>query len=81
MGLGDLKLVAALGLIFGWPDILMVLFLAFIIGALISVIFLLLKKKSMKDMVPFGPFLVMGAVLTFFFGERIISGYFSLFGL
>mgnify|MGYP001580032107 FL=1 len=81
MGLGDLKLVASLGLIFGWPDILIVLFLAFIIGALVGVIFLVLKKKKIKDMVPFGPFLVLGAGLTFFFGYQIISGYFRLFGI
>jgi len=81
MGLGDLKLVAALGLIFGWPDILMVLFLAFIIGALVSVVFLIIGKKKIKDMVPFGPFLIIGATLTFFFGYQIISGYFKLFGI
>ncbi len=81
MGLGDFKLVGALGLIFGWPDILIVLFLAFIIGALLSIILLVKKKKKMKDMVPFGPFLVIGVFLTFFFGYQIINGYFQLFGL
>lgn len=81
MGLGDLKLVGALGLIFGWPDILMVIFLAFIVGSLISVFFLTTGKKKIKDAVPFGPFLVIGASLTFFFGYQIINGYFRLFGL
>lgn len=81
MGLGDLKLVGALGLIFGWPDILMVMFLAFIVGSLISVFFLITGKKKIKDAVPFGPFLVIGASLTFFFGYQIINGYFRLFGL
>ena len=81
MGLGDLKLVGPLGLIFGWPDILMVLFLAFIIGAIFSVILLIGKKKKIKEAVPFGPFLVVAASLTFFFGYQIIDGYFKLFGL
>jgi len=81
MGLGDFKLVAALGLIFGWPDILMVIFLAFIIGALVSIVFLIRKKKKMKDAIPFGPFLAIGAALTFFFGYQVIGGYFKLFGL
>ena len=81
MGLGDFKLVAALGLIFGWPDILMVIFLAFIIGALVGIVFLIRKKKKMKDAIPFGPFLVIGAALTFFLGHQIIEGYFKLFGL
>ena len=81
MGLGDLKLVGALGLIFGWPDILMVLFLAFIIGAVFSVVLLIRKKKKIKEAVPFGPFLVVAASLTFFSGYQIIDGYFKLFGL
>jgi prepilin signal peptidase PulO-like enzyme (type II secretory pathway) len=81
MGLGDLKLVGALGLIFGWPDVLMVLFLSFIIGSLVSIFFLITRKKKIKDAVPFGPFLVIGASLTFFFGYQIIEGYFKLFGL
>mgnify|MGYP001607695439 FL=1 len=81
MGWGDFKLVGALGLILGWPDILMVLFLAFIIGAIFSVILLIGKKKKIKEAVPFGPFLVVAASLTFFFGYQIIDGYFKLFGL
>ena len=48
MGWGDFKLVGALGLILGWPDILMVLFLAFIIGAIFSVILLIGKRKKSK---------------------------------
>lgn len=79
MGMGDVKLGAALGLIFGWPDILMVLFLSFLAGSLISVIFLALKRKGLKDMVPFGPFLASGACLTFLFGYPIIDIYFKIF--
>ena len=81
MGWGDFKLVGALGLIFGWPDILMVILLAFITGALVSIVVLIGKKKKMKDAIPFGPFLTTGAALTFFFGYQIIGGYFKLFGL
>jgi len=81
MGLGDFKLIAALGLVFGWPDVSMVMFLAFVIGALISIVFLIRKKKKMRDAIPFGPFLVIGAALTFFFGYQIIGAYFKLFGL
>lgn len=81
MGWGDFKLIGALGLIFGWPDILMVIFSAFIIGAVVSIVFLVGKKKKMKDAIPFGPFLAIGATITFFFGYQIIDGYFRLFGL
>ncbi len=81
MGWGDFKLIAALGLIFGWPDISMIIFLAFVIGAIAGIIFLIGKKKKIKDAISFGPFLVAGSTLTFFFGYQIIGGYFKLFGL
>jgi len=81
MGWGDFKLIGALGLIFGWPDILIIIFSAFIIGAIAGIIFLIGKKKRMKDAVPFGPFLAIGSTLIFFFGYQIIGGYFRLFGL
>jgi leader peptidase (prepilin peptidase)/N-methyltransferase len=81
MGWGDFKLAGALGLIFGWPDIVMVLILSFITGALFSILLLIQKKKKIKEAVPFGPFLAIGASLTFFFGYQIIDWYFKLFGL
>lgn len=81
MGWGDFKLVGALGLIFGWPDILMIVFLSFIVGAICVTPLLIRKQKTMKDAVPFGPFLIIGSALTFFFGYNIIDGYFKLFGI
>ena len=81
MGWGDFKLVGALGLIFGWPDVLMVVFLSFVIGAICVTPLLIKKQKTMKDAVPFGPFLIISSALTFFFGYNIIDEYFRLFGL
>lgn len=79
MGFGDLLLIAALGLLFGWPDILLVLFLSFISGALVSLPLLMMKKKRLKDIVPFGPFLVFAALTVFLAGDRIIAVYLSTF--
>ena len=79
MGWGDFKLAAAFGLIFGWPDILVVVFLAFVIGAIFTAPLLIRKQKTMKDVVPFGPFLVIGSSLVFFLGKQLIDGYFKLF--
>ena len=80
MGWGDFKLIGPLGFIFGWPDILMIIFLSFIVGSICVLPLLIKKEKTMKDAVPFGPFLIIAATLTFFFGYWIIDGYFSLFG-
>lgn len=66
MGLGDGKLGAVLGLWLGWPGILLALAAAFISGTIVSVGLLISRKKTVKDAIPFGPFLVLGAITAFF---------------
>lgn len=79
MGMGDLKLAAALGVLFGWPDVALIVALAFIMGAVVGLGAIILGKKGMKSFLPFGPFLVAGAALVFFFGYPILAAYFGLF--
>ena len=81
MGMGDLKLMAALGLLYGWPDIILILALASVVGAVASLFLMAIKKKDLRGVVPFGPFLVIGSLLVFFFGETILRSYFNFFGL
>lgn len=78
MGLGDVKLVAALGLLLGWPKTFIGLFLAFILGAVIGIILLALGKKKFGQVIPFGPFLVVGTMLALLFGNQLASVYLSL---
>ena len=79
MGMGDLKLMAALAFLFGWPDLLIVTMLGFILGSLAAVFMLLRGRKKMKGFMPLGPFLALACFVVFFFGEKILAGYFSLF--
>lgn len=81
MGIGDLKLAGALGLLFGWPDILLIGMAAFVVGSLASIRLLLNKKKTLHDAVPFGPFLALSAGIVFFFGFYIVRTYLAVFGL
>jgi len=80
IGFGDVKLALALGALFGWPDIVLIFILSFILGGVIGVILLFLKKKKMQDKVPFAPFLVLSSFLVMFFGQKIIYYYFQIFG-
>lgn len=79
MGMGDVKLGVAGGILFGWPDIGLMVLLAFVLGAIAALPALLLKKKSLKDGIPFGPFIVLGMLVTMFLGPLILRGYFMLF--
>jgi len=79
MGLGDVKLAGAAGLLLGWPDAILGLLLAFIIGAIWSIILLLRGSRTLKSAVPFGPFIALGYLIIIFFGKNLMAGYFMLF--
>lgn len=75
MGLGDVKFVVLGGLILGWPETPVWLFLAFASGAVIGVILILLRKTKFGREIAFGPFLAGSLLLTIFWGEKILSWY------
>ncbi|MFH0890924.1 MAG: prepilin peptidase [Candidatus Liptonbacteria bacterium] len=79
MGLGDLKLATVLGLLFGWPDIVLVLLLAFVIGSAVALLLMALGEQRLKGKIAFGPYLVLASFLVFAFGEKILAEYFSMF--
>jgi prepilin signal peptidase PulO-like enzyme (type II secretory pathway) len=64
VALGDLYLIAPLGLLLGWPAIFVAIFVAALLSAVTSVALLASRRVSMKSYIPFGPFLVAGAVIT-----------------
>jgi len=75
MGGGDVKLAAMIGAFLGWRYIIISLFLGFFLGALTGIILIMAKIKSREDVVPFGPFIVLGSFITLLWGEQIISWY------
>jgi prepilin signal peptidase PulO-like enzyme (type II secretory pathway) len=80
IGMGDVKLALPLGLLFGWPDVLPVIGFAFICGAIIGVLLIFLKKKTMKATLPFGPFLAFSSAFIFFFGLPVAEWYLHFIG-
>jgi len=79
MGVGDIKLAFLMGLLLGWPDILVALFSAFFIGAIIGTGLIAAGRKKLSSEIPFGPFLVTGTFLALFFGEKFIDWYLTFF--
>lgn len=77
-GGGDVKLMAAVGLILGWKNTLLGTLLACICAALFALVRVLGKKLSMKDHMPFGQFLALGCGAALLFGNEIIGWYSSL---
>ncbi|TSD03618.1 MAG: leader peptidase (prepilin peptidase) / N-methyltransferase [Parcubacteria group bacterium Athens0714_26] len=81
IGIGDLKLMGALGFIFGWPDALFILVFACVIGTIIGIYLIVTGRKKLKQAVPFAPFLILGTAVLVFLGEPIIGVYFRFFNL
>lgn len=73
MGFGDVKLAFLLGLFLGFPATLFALYIAFLTGGLIGFILILWRKKKLKTAIPFGPFLVLGSLLSLFFQSQILG--------
>lgn len=78
IGFGDVKLAAALGIAFAWPDSIVLVGLAFVLGSLAAVPALIMRRAKMRTALPFGPFLALAAVLLLAFGTKLASAYFGL---
>jgi len=78
MGGGDAKLAAMLGAWLGWKYLLLAGFLACAVGAFVGGGAIALGWRSRRQPMPFGPFLALGAVITLFEGEAILSTYLRL---
>jgi prepilin signal peptidase PulO-like enzyme (type II secretory pathway) len=79
MGFGDVKLAVLMGLLLGVKNVLVALFLAFFLGAVISIILIVLNRKKLKSEIPFGPFLIAGTFLAMFWGQQLILWYLNMF--
>ncbi len=78
MGGGDVKLLAALGFLTGWLDLLLLFTLAVLTGAAAGVILIVFGKKTGKTALPFGPFISLSYFIVIFWGSQIWDFYFSL---
>ena len=80
MGFGDVKLSFALGIFLGFPKIIVSTYMAFLTGAFVSVILIMWGKKRLKkDTIPFGPFLIFSALVSYFIGEILIAQFLDFF--
>lgn len=82
MGFGDVKFAFLMGLILGFPNIVVSLYIAFLTGAIVGVILIIWRKKRMFGAsIPFGPFLAIGTFSAIFWGGIIFQKVISMLGL
>jgi leader peptidase (prepilin peptidase)/N-methyltransferase len=80
MGAGDVKLACLIGLVTGWPLVIVALLIGILLGGLAAVVLLSLRLKGRKDIIPYGTFLAIGPIITMFWGMDILRWYQDLFG-
>ncbi|UJW58504.1 prepilin peptidase [Bacillus sp. A116_S68] len=77
MGGGDIKLYGVLGFVLGTSNLFLSLLIASIIGTVVALFGMLINKWDRKTIVPFGPFIAIGSISAYFFGEELIAFYYQ----
>jgi leader peptidase (prepilin peptidase)/N-methyltransferase len=78
MGWGDVKLAALIGLAIGFPMVFVAIIMAAILGGIVAVVLLATRRRGRREMIPFGPFLAVAAMVTLLWGSNILSWYLGL---
>lgn len=78
LGGGDIKYIAAAGALLGWKQVLLVIFLASLIGAVFGTVGMTAKRLDFLSRIPFGPFLAVATLVSIFFGENLVRIYLGL---
>lgn len=73
MGMGDVKFAIFMGLFLGFPNIVVAFYVAFVLGAIVGLLLMLFKKAKKKSQIAFGPFLIIGLFVAWWWGELIVK--------
>jgi len=79
MGGGDVKMLAMIGAFLGWKLVLVTLVLSSVLGSIIGLIVIALRKGGMKYALPYGTFLALGALVASLAGDAIVNWYVGLY--
>jgi leader peptidase (prepilin peptidase)/N-methyltransferase len=75
MGEGDLNLVAMVGAFLGWKAVVITILVGCLVGSAVGLSLIALRRLDRRQHIPFGPFLSMGAAVSLFWGDHLISWY------
>lgn len=80
VGGGDIRLGAVMGLMLGFPNIIAALGISYVMGAFWSIGLMILKRKTIKDVLPFGTFLTISTIICLLWGDEIVKAYLGFIG-
>jgi leader peptidase (prepilin peptidase)/N-methyltransferase len=80
MGGGDIKLIALIGAFLGWENAVLTIIIGSFAGTLVGIIVMSRPRRDDSHMIPYGPFLALGALISLFWGNDLINMYLSYLG-
>ena len=72
MGLGDVKFMGAIGAFLGWQATIFSLMLSSIIGAVVGLVLILMRKQEWSSRLPYGPYIALAATIWMFGGHQLV---------
>ena len=81
MGFGDFKLLAALGAWLGWQALPLIILLSSLVGAVVGVALMVIKRRGREIPIPFGPYLAMAGWIALLWGDAIMARYLGAVGV
>jgi leader peptidase (prepilin peptidase)/N-methyltransferase len=78
MGLGDVKFMAAIGAFLGWQAVIFSLMLSSMIGSVVGVTLIVLRRREWSSRLPYGPYIALAAALWLFGGKRLVEWWFGM---
>jgi leader peptidase (prepilin peptidase) / N-methyltransferase len=78
MGLGDVKFMGAIGAFVGWQGVMFSLMVSSMIGAVVGVVLIVLRRREWSSRMPYGPYIALAAVLWIFFGRKMIHAFLAM---
>lgn len=78
IGGGDVRMGVMMGIWLGWPQVVVALFLAYVMGSIVSLLLMALGKKQLTSVIPFGTYLALGTFVVLLWGQQILGWYMKL---
>lgn len=73
MGGGDIKLMALIGFFLGWKFTILVMYLSFVLGSIMGIGYIIMKRKKIKEHIPFGPAIAVATMLVLIYGQQMVA--------